>query len=104
MIIVCSGSDQNRLELLCNNSVCSILEKRRSCNKIHYYIIRIKLDKFLEWINTKAYGEAVVLTSPEIWLYRKKVKMTIKYHCCNFHFFETTYSDIKDKIRSNFII
>ena len=104
MIIVCCGSDQNKLELLCNNSVCSILEKRRSCSKIHYYIIRIKLDKFLKWINTKAYGEAVVFTSPEIWLYRKKIKMTIKYNCCYFHFFETTYSDIKDKIKSNFII
>lgn len=104
MKVVCCGTDMNELEFLCKNSYCTIQEKRNDPIGIHFYFIDIILKKYLIWINSMFYKELVVITTPEIWVNRKKVSLTIKCNSCYLHFFEITYTDIKDIITSDFVI
>ena len=104
MQIVCCGSNQNKLEQLCNHSYCTILERRKDCREIFYYQLSIKLNDYLEWLNEQPAGEICIFTNPELWVNRKKVLLAIKYDSCQFLFFDLNYSSIKDKLKSFIVI
>lgn len=104
MNVVCCGNNKGHIESLCNKSFCKIQEKRKDCKGRYYYLIDIDLDFFLNWINSIISKEIVIFTAPEIWINRKKVSLTIKINSCYLYFFEIKYSNIKNKIKCNFII
>lgn len=104
MNVVCCGNNRNKLEFLCGHSFCTITEKRQNCKGIYYYLLDLKLEEFLEWLDTKTYVEPIIFTNPEIWVNRKKVTMSIKYDFCYFHFFDINYPELKNQIKTNFII
>lgn len=104
MNVVCCGTNKNNIEFLCNNPFLIIKEKRKDVKDIIYYFVDIDLDDFISWINSNTIEDITVFTTPKIWVNRKKVRLTIKYKFCYIHFFEITYLDIKNKIKTNFII
>ena len=104
MQIVCYGSNQNKLEQLCNHSFCTILERRKDCRGIHYYQLSIKLNDYLKWLNEQPAGEICIFSNPEIWVNRKKVSLAIKFDSCQFLFFDVNYLSIKDKVKSFIVI
>lgn len=104
MSVVCCGKDRRIVEFLCCNPFCLILEKRTDCNGTYYYQLNISFENYLKWLNEKCSGQLVVNTSPEIWINRKKVSLSIRYNSCFLYFHEIHYLDIKDIIKSNFVI
>ena len=104
MQIFCCGSNQNKLEQLCNHSFCTIHERRNDCRGTLYYQISINLDDYLEWLNKQLVAEICIFTNPEIWVNRKKVSLAIKINSCQFLFFDLNYSSIKDKLKSFIVI